>query len=405
MKVGVFFPGFDPSSGGGYTFEQEILRALLELHKESHHVFTLYFAASAGPDGMKKPLPSGQKVRSHWVEPPKNIAPGRMFLSKVAGNLGWKMFVISPDVPLQMAAERDNIQLMWFATCIYWPVEIPYIATMWDIEHRLQPWFPEVSHKGPWGWEYREAYYADFLRRAAYIITPNQVGQDELSFFYQIPAIRFRRLAHPAPQIEKVPSREESVSILKKYGLSVPYLFYPAQFWPHKNHVNLLKALQILRESYQIEFDLVLVGSDQGNQSYIQAVAGELHLKEHIHFLGFVSREDLIALYTNAFALTYVTYFGPENLPPLEAFACACPVIASDVAGAAEQLGDAALRVDPSHPQEIAFAIRRVYEDPLLRADLIAKGLARVRIFTGRDYVRGVFAMLDDFEAVRSNWM
>ncbi len=53
-----------------------------------------------------------------------------------------------------------------------------------------------------------------------------------------------------------------------------------------------------------------------------------------------------------------MTFFGPENLPPLEAFALKCPVIASNVSGSEEQLGDAAILVNPVNPEEIAQAIQ-----------------------------------------------
>ena len=77
-------------------------------------------------------------------------------------------------------------------------------------------------------------------------------------------------------------------------------------------------------------------------------------MQKQIKILGFVKREELIALYENAMALVYATYFGPENLPPLEAFALGCPVIASSVPGSEEQIGDCALLFDPSDHSKLA---------------------------------------------------
>jgi len=99
-----------------------------------------------------------------------------------------------------------------------------------------------------------------------------------------------------------------------------------------------------------------------------------------------------------------MTFFGPENLPPLEAFALGCPVIASNVSGANEQLGDAALLVDPKCPKEIAQAIKNLHDKPNLREDLIYRGSKRASIWTGKDFVRGVFSILDEFEAIRRCW-
>jgi glycosyltransferase involved in cell wall biosynthesis len=165
-----------------------------------------------------------------------------------------------------------------------------------------------------------------------------------------------------------------------------------------------LQALKLLRETYKIDLHLALAGFDTGNMQYVRSMAEVFHVADIVHFLGFIPRQDLLALYCGAFALSYMTYFGPENLPPLEAFACSCPVVASNVAGAQEQFGDAALLVDPSSPDEIALAIKRIHDDPSLRASLITKGQKRSKEYTGIDYVRDVFKIMDEFDSIRINW-
>jgi glycosyltransferase involved in cell wall biosynthesis len=99
-----------------------------------------------------------------------------------------------------------------------------------------------------------------------------------------------------------------------------------------------------------------------------------------------------------------MTFFGPDNLPPLEAMALGCPVIASNVSGAKEQLGDAALLVDPKKPEEIAEAIKSLSEDSALRQDLIKRGLIRAYRWTAQDYVKEIFSVIDNFEAIRRCW-
>jgi glycosyltransferase involved in cell wall biosynthesis len=187
-------------------------------------------------------------------------------------------------------------------------------------------------------------------------------------------------------------------------GLTEHYLLYPAQFWPHKNHANLFYALRLLEEKYNLKPALALVGSDKGNQGYLKRLAHELGIETQVKFLGFVGEEELVELYRNALALTYVSYFGPENLPPLEAFALGCPVIAADVSGATEQLGDAALLVDPSNVEAIADAVQLIHSDAGLRGKLVARGRARAQSWTSSDFVRGVFSILDEFETVRRCW-
>lgn len=81
-----------------------------------------------------------------------------------------------------------------------------------------------------------------------------------------------------------------------------------------------------------------------------------------------------------------------------------CPVIASNVSGAKEQLGDAALLVDPKQPEEIALAIKSLWEDSILRQTLIKRGLERADKWTTNDYVKKLFSVIDAFEPIRHCW-
>jgi len=391
MKVGVYFAGFPSQSGGGHTFEQEMLNALIELAGQGDHRFVVFLNSYA------EALETGNLQR---VVLPPDVRTKQDLISRLARKFG---LAKAPEkVSLQQAAEKEQIEFMWFPTFSYQPVDIPYIGIVWDLQNRLQPWYPEVSHKGLW--DFRERYYSAFLRRAAYIITGAQAGREEISFFYNIPKERIRLLSHPVPRVERVPTDAEMGEVLKKFGIVAPYLFYPAQFWAHKNHINLLLALRLLREKYNLHLTLVLTGSDQGNEAYVRRRAREWGLKDAVIFPGFVSREELLALYRGAFTLVYVTAFGPENLPPLEAFALDCPVVASNVPGAEEQLGEAALLVNGFDPDAIAAAVNKLYTDTSLRQSLIERGRARAKKFTSADFVRGIFALLDEFEPVRRTW-
>ena len=120
--------------------------------------------------------------------------------------------------------------------------------------------------------------------------------------------------------------------------------------------------------------------------------------------MGYVSIEDLVALYRNAEAMIYTSFSGPENLPPLEAFALGCPVIASEFPGAREQLGDAAIYFDPHDPVSIAQAVIGFSGDGTKRQELMTKGKIRAARHTGTSFVQGIFKLIDEFEAERRCW-
>lgn len=394
MKVGVYLHNIAPTAGGGYTFQDDIYHSLLKLYPESRHEFSVI---THQPDGL----------HAWWIhnEAGKRLYPvavGEKAVRKLHHHFRRVPYTPADSARLNQAVQDLRLGFVWFAGANFIPVDAPYLATVWDLQHRLQPWFPEVSAGREW--EQRERLLAQMLPRAAGIIAGTQAGKAEIMQFYQIPAERVLLLPHPTPHFAlNVPANTDG-SVLQKYQLPPNYLFYPAQFWAHKNHVGLLHVLRCLRDFYQTRLPLVLVGSPKGNQEYIQRLIRELGLSDQVFILGFVSREELVALYRQALALVYLTFFGPENLPPLEAFALGCPVIASRVSGAEEQLGDAALLVSPTDDDAVAQAVLSLMQSDTLRSTLIERGKARALRWTGVEYVRGVFKFLDEFELIRRAW-
>jgi glycosyltransferase involved in cell wall biosynthesis len=394
MKVGVFLEDFAPDVGGGYTIQLDIFHAMLELIDDTRHSFVLF---------CRQP----ERFRPFLTTP-------RLEAVAFPGSFGKRVFARAErgvysllenrrrQTRLEQLCKEAGVDFMWFIGAEAVQVDLPYLAIVWDLQHRLQPWFPEVSAHGTW--RQRESFYSEYLRRATMIIAGTDAGRLEIERFYQVTSNRIKILPHPTPAFTLEAKPSDTDALLKKYGLRRNYLFYPAQFWSHKNHVNLLRAVALLKETHQMEFQLVFVGSNKGNEEYVRNFAAQLKPSLEVAFLGFVPLEDLVALYRGAFALTYVTFFGPENLPPLEAFALGCPVIASNVPGAREQLGDAALLVDPRNPAEIANAVKTVHENESLRHDLITKGRSRAERWTAKDFVRGIFSVFDEFEPVRSCW-
>jgi len=162
--------------------------------------------------------------------------------------------------------------------------------------------------------------------------------------------------------------------------------------------------LRRLHRDHRMPLSLVLTGSDQGSLAYVRVVAEQLGLTPHVHFLGFVPHEDVIAFYRSAFALSYVSFFGPENLPPLDAMALGCPVVLSDIPGVRTLFGDAPVLVNPRSEASIADAIRWLHDDPDQRCQRAKAGKEIATRNTPEKYVRSIHAILDDFEPLRRCW-
>lgn len=394
MHVAAVVSGFDPQSGGGFTFEQEILTALCGAASASSHRFTVLCPEPVAA-ALARELPRGtlpvagvprhtgrltamafreiESVRAHWRRPSD--------IDRVAGALG--------------------IEFVWFLSASPERTDMPYMTVVWDLQHRATPWFPEMSAGGIW--DGRESVQRWFLQRATRIVTGTKIGGEQLQQFFQIPPENILTLPHPTPSFVFGAGKTAPAATVERLGLKSPFVLYPAQFWPHKNHVNLLLAIaRLKRDGHPVS--LALVGSDKGNRQFVADLAAREGISDQVHFLGFVERDVLVALYRHALALTYVSWCGPENLPPLEAFGLDCPVIATRIPGADEQLGDAALFCEPGDPASIADAIMRVLADETLRKHLVAAGRVRARRFSPADYVAGAMKFLDGFAAIRRCW-
>jgi glycosyltransferase involved in cell wall biosynthesis len=406
MKVGIYCPDYNPTTGGGYTYLIELMCSLSELADESKHNFVVF---TQYPDNIRKFIHSDQIQIVRIPNDPYVLCSFFNRLQYFARFFLNNLFNCIPQSdnyrranPLEKITKSHNIDFVWFLVPSSIPLNIPYLAPLFDLQHKAQPYFPEIAEKGIW--ESREAFYSRYLQRASIVVVGTETGRKEVERFYQVPFERIKVIPFPTPRFSLTQSSKKRQDILKKYAIPPNYLFYPAQFWSHKNHANLLIALHILKQKHNISVPLVLIGSDQGNENYIRKLISKWELSSQVHILGFVPQEDMTALYQNALALTFVTFFGPDNLPPLEACALGCPVIASKVSGSEEQLGNATLLVDPKSPEQIADAIFNVYNSQDLRNTLIERGLKRAQQWTGQDYIRDIFSILDDFEAIRRCW-
>ena len=309
--------------------------------------------------------------------------------------------LIHVRTPLERRLAADRIDLVWFPTYVE-DVSLPFVCQVFDVEHRMKPWFPEVSERGEW--EHRERHYRRYLPKATRVIVAGETGRDQVVRFFGVEPGNCLPLKHPTPDFALRAAEEEGRAddVVRARGVHSPYLLYPAQFWAHKNHAAVLDAMLELRSRGEL-MSLVLVGSDKGQLGHVRAQIRERGLDDTVHILGYVEDDELVALYQHAHALVYLSRFGPENLPPLEALALGCPVIVADVPGAEEQVGGAALVVDANDPAAVADAVQQVGV-PEERKRLVRAGTKRAKAWTADDYLGGLIAFLDEFEQERRLW-
>jgi glycosyltransferase involved in cell wall biosynthesis len=395
VRIGVVTGSSSPAAGGAFTFTGAIVDAIKAC--SSGHDFIIW-DSEVLESNVKR------QCRDFVKRAGDIVGAGRLIRSTARRIRSVQTIFAAGEVsPIEQFIRDSDIDLVWFLIPGNVPVSVPYIATVWDLQHRCQPFFPEVSTSG-WTWEAREQTYRLSLPRAARIITGTQVGKDEIVGFYGASPQNIVVVPMPVAEVESSRDGDSRIDVRAKYGLKRDFLFYPAQFWPHKNHVNLLLALDLLKRDAGVELDLVLTGGDKGNLDHVSETVAALGLTSQIHVLGFVPKADLGGLYREAVSLAFASFFGPDNIPPLEAFALGCPVVAAAVPGSGEQLGNAALLFDPADPADIARAILTVHRDRRLRAELVRRGKEIVSARSPQAYVEQICRIFDDFVPIRRCW-
>jgi glycosyltransferase involved in cell wall biosynthesis len=260
--------------------------------------------------------------------------------------------------PFEKSLLKRGVDVVYFLNPSKWHLllyKLPFIITIFDGCHRDAPEFEEVRAFGEF--ERREMLFRSAATKAVLVIANAKEVIDALCRRYAMELDRAVCIPF-SPSIyvtwSATSEKTDDAAVLKKYGLEVGYLFYPAQFWPHKNHATLLAALALLREQ-GLKKKLVLCGSDRGTRNQIDDLIEHYDLTDQVFIIGFVDSTELGALYRGAMALVMPSYFGPTNLPPLEAWAVGTPVIYPEAFKA--QVADAAALFDYDSPRSLADAI------------------------------------------------
>jgi glycosyltransferase involved in cell wall biosynthesis len=230
--------------------------------------------------------------------------------------------------------------------------------------------------------ERRERVYRAFCEQAELVAVMTEWGKRDLVAQYALAPSKVAVVPWGSILADRPPpSAEEQGRTRMRLGLPQRFILFPAQTWPHKNHIALLEALAILHAE-GIEVPLVCPGTKNSFYGEIERHANELGLSGSVQFPGFIGSAELLSLYALATALVFPSRFEGWGLPVTEAFSAGLPVACSGIPVLEEVAGDAALTFDPESPEEIADCVRRLWSDEGLRGDLVARGKARAGQFS-----------------------
>ncbi len=259
-------------------------------------------------------------------------------------------------------------------------LKVPYIITVHDLIRYFDLEGQEAFIHHP---NHRDRYYFNLdykgIKKAAGIIAVSQATKNDLIYYLGIADERIsvvyegidHRLFQPVPH--------------RIYNH--PYILFVGSEQPRKNFTGLLKAFSQLKGEPRFkELKLVKVGMAGGQEtdfrSQTMGVVEGLNLIGEVIFTDFVPEADLPAYYSGAEVLVLPSLYEGFGFPVLEAMACGCPVVTSNISSLPEVVGEAGIMVNPYNINSLAQAMKQVLTNDKLRNKMVRRGLEQAKKFS-----------------------
>ncbi len=296
--------------------------------------------------------------------------------------------------------KKQKIDFVYFISPSRFALDLStlnYIFTVWDNCHRDYPEFPEVRENKEF--EEREFRLKKALKKATAIIAESEFGKKNLLKRYNLDNERINVIPlEPAPIINSVKKgKYEFNNNLKEINLDSKFIFYPAQFWPHKNHKYIIDGLVILIKNFNLSINAVFCGSDKGYKNSIRNYASQNNIEKNIIFTDFLSDQEVASLYLNSIALVMPSYFGPTNMPPYEAFKLGTPVLYPEILAKQDDIYDAILPIKYEDPNTMALHINSLIKNNSVRETIINRGFEKIEFLESIDRVKILNKIISNF--------
>jgi glycosyltransferase involved in cell wall biosynthesis len=327
-------------------------------------------------EGIPESQLSNLKSKFRW------IAPLRYLWRKLRNE--------SARIPISDGyVESHQFDVVHFPTQAAYLTDLPTIYQPWDLQHLHYPVFFSKSE-----YETREHQYRTFCARASFVCVQAEWTRQDVIKQYEIAEKKV--VVVPWGSVFDAytnPSAEDIRTTTEKYQLPDQFFFYPAVTWPHKNHEAILRALKILKSKEGIAAHVFFTGSSTKHRLVLDKLAQDLGVTEQLHFLGFVTPEELQSIFKAATAMIFPSKFEGFGLPILEAFHAGLPVLSSNATTLPEVARNGALYFDPDSPSELSGLMKSILEKPELRQELRKNGTLILSQYSIRDTAASLQAL------------
>ena len=376
---------FRPWSGGIHQYSESLLEAIIELGVDRYLVDVL----CVGGDWKGVITQRANQRVLYFSKLSRCFSNLLHFTAVPKGVSRWLSAKLSPVCRHIVGNSYDFVFFPGQDVLSY---QCPCIAltSIHDLMHRYEPTFPEVSSL--FRYTLRERRFRGIVTHSHAVFADSELGAIQICESYGLDRSRVHILRY-TPSISRSPPSCDAENSLR---LNLPdnFLFYPAQFWKHKNHESLIIALYLLRKE-GVPAVLVFTGAKKYEYKRLLSLVSRYCLEESVKFMSHIPKDSMGYVYSRAKGLIMPTFFGPTNIPPLEAMVFGCPVAVSDIYASREVYGDAALYFNPRCVLEIVSCMRRIWSDSQLCTDLRERGFRKVESFSKSAFRQSLACSID----------
>jgi len=324
MKIGIFLCKIDPNYFGGVnSYVMGLLEGFKDADKNNEYVF---FVSEKNKNLFAKFEGHNFKIKELNVKWERNLLVDylailpivRIFFPVIYKIVSRKLISTINSSPIDVLYCPHEFPIYW---------QKPTVVSIHDIQFVHFPKFFSIGQR----W-HREVFYKNTVRGAVVVQASSEyIKQDFIKYF----GVSSKKIVVITDGINKIFKKEivpEHLQIIKnKYNLQDSFIFYPAQHWPHKNHLSLIRAINFLKQDKKIEVNLVLTGEKKKEASLVYKEIENLGLDKNIKMIGNIAFEDLPYLYKLATMVVIPSIHESNSLPAMESLAIGCPVVASNI--------------------------------------------------------------------------
>lgn len=330
---------------------------------------------------QKNRKPQDVKFKIYLKQRPKSDFP-------VETN-GWNYSVFGPKrawtqiaLPIRLYTEKEKINV-FFSPSHYAPrfCPVPRFISIMDLSYI---YFPEMFDQKDL---YQLVHWTNYsVHKAEKIFTISKFSKKTIVDYYKINPedviVTYPGYNEKIYKVEDIEANKAKSILKKKFQISSPFILFVGTLQPRKNLVGLIEAFKrVVSKKYLKNIQLVIVGKKGWLYDEIFSKVKECAVEEKVIFTNYISDPMLAMLYNNALCTILPSFYEGFGIPLIEAMACGCPVIASNITSIPEILADAGMTFDPHNIKDLSNLIIRVCTDESLRKQMKTKGLQRAQLF------------------------